>query len=140
MTSQNKNLGQYKSHQKSFRALHGLVREIPTGQVASYGMIASLVPGATARTAGFAMAAPPTDAEIPWWRVINSAGKISARKGGATGETRQRRLLEAEGIRFSKAGKVCWSECRWCGPSEAWMEANNMDFMDFLEIASRWPD
>jgi methylated-DNA-protein-cysteine methyltransferase related protein len=124
---------------KSFDAVHALVRKIPVGEVASYGMIASLIPGATARIAGYAMAATPEGEAIPWWRVINSAGKISARKGNDASANRQQKRLEAEGIQFSKAGKVRWRDCRWQGPPEAWLEANKIDFMDFLEIQSRWP-
>jgi methylated-DNA-protein-cysteine methyltransferase-like protein len=120
---------------KSFPAIYSLVKEIPKGQVASYGMVASLVPGATARIVGFAMAGTPAGEGIPWQRVINSAGKISERDGAE----RHRAQLEAEGICFSKVGKVRWKDVRWQGPSEAWLEANGIDFMDFLEIQAGWP-
>jgi len=121
---------------KSFEAIYALVREIPRGQVASYGMVQSLISGATARIVGYAMAATPEGEGIPWQRVINSAGKISDREGAG----RQREKLEAEGIVFSKSAKVDWACCRWQGPSEAWLTANKIDFLDFLEIQSRWPD
>lgn len=120
---------------KSFPAIYALVKEIPEGQVASYGMVASLVPGATARIVGYAMAATPSGEGIPWQRVINSAGKISDRDGAE----RQSERLKAEGIAFSKAGKVRWKDCRWQGPSETWLEANGVDFIDFLEIQAGWP-
>jgi len=120
---------------KSFDAIYALVREIPPGQVASYGMVQSLIPGATARIVGYAMAATPKGEGIPWQRVINSQGKISARDGAL----RQQAKLEAEGIIFSKSGKVDWAKCRWQGPSEVWLDANEIEFMDFLEIQSRWP-
>lgn len=120
---------------KSFSAIYELVKEIPEGQVASYGMVASLITGATARIVGYAMAATPSDEGIPWQRVVNAAGKISDREGAA----RQRERLESEGVQFSKAGKVRWQDCRWQGPSEAWLEANNVDFMDFLAIQAGWP-
>jgi len=120
---------------KSFEAIYGLVREIPAGQLASYGMVASLVPGATARIVGYAMAATPSGEGIPWQRVINSAGKVSEREGA----TRQRDKLEEEGIVFSPNGKVNWAQFRWQGPSEVWLDANKVDFVDFLEIQSGWP-
>ena len=119
----------------SFDAIYALVREIPSGQVASYGMVGSLVPGATARIAGYAMAAAPSGQNIPWQRVINAQGKISARDGGA----RQRKILEEEGIIFSKSGKVKWADFRWQGPSEAWLEVNGIEFIDFLEAQMKWP-
>lgn len=120
---------------KSFDAIFELVCEIPLGQVASYGMIASLIPGATARIVGYAMAATPPNKGIPWQRVINSAGKVSERDGA----TRQQEHLSKEGIAFSKAGKVNWKAHGWEGPSENWLEKHKVDFMDFLEIQSKWP-
>lgn len=119
----------------SFPAIYDLVKEIPAGQVASYGMIASLLPGVTPRIVGFAMAATPSGDGIPWQRVINSAGKISDRDGAV----RQRARLEEEGIRFRASGKVDWAAHRWQGPSEAWLDRNGIDFMDFLTVQSGWP-
>jgi len=119
----------------SFPAIYDLVREIPKGQVASYGMIASLLPGVTPRIVGFAMAATPAEQGIPWQRVINSAGKISERDGA----TRQHDRLVAEGISFRKNGAVDWKAHRWQGPSEAWLDKAGVDFMDFLTIQSGWP-
>lgn len=119
----------------SFPAIYALVKEIPKGQVASYGMVASLLPGVTPRIVGFAMAATPAGEDIPWQRVINSAGKISDRDGA----TRQRDRLESEGITFRASGAVDWKAHRWQGPSEAWLDKSGMDFMDFLTIQSNWP-
>lgn len=118
----------------SFPVIYSLVKEIPKGQVASYGMVASLLPGVTPRIVGFAMAATPAGEGIPWQRVINSAGKISDRDGAA----RQRERLEAEGIAFKTSGAVDWSTCRWQGPSEAWLDRNGIDFIDFLTIQAGW--
>ncbi|WP_262692780.1 MGMT family protein [Kordiimonas aestuarii] len=119
----------------SFPAIYSLVKEIPAGQVASYGMVASLLPGVTPRIVGFAMAATPAGEGIPWQRVINSAGKISKRDGAA----RQRSRLESEGVTFLTSGKVDWRAHRWQGPGEAWLDENDIDFMDFLTTQSSWP-
>ncbi|MBL4836504.1 MAG: MGMT family protein [Kordiimonadaceae bacterium] len=118
-----------------FPEIYDLVQEIPAGEVASYGMVASLITGATARIVGYAMAATPSGKDIPWQRVINAAGKISDRDGAA----RHRKYLEQEGIIFSKSGAVSWATCRWQGPSEKWLDAHKIDFMDFLEIQANWP-
>lgn len=120
---------------KSFDAIFDLVREIPAGKVASYGMIASLIPGSTARIVGYAMAATPAGQNIPWQRVVNSTGKISEREGA----TRQQQRLSEEGIIFSKTGKIDWKIYGWQGPNEAWLDRQGIDFMDFLEIQSKWP-
>ncbi len=119
----------------SFPAIYELVREIPKGQVASYGMVASLLPGVTPRIVGFAMAGTPRGEGIPWQRVINSAGQISEREGAS----RQRTRLEEEGVTFKKSGKVDWKLYRWQGPSEAWLERHGIEFMDFLTIQADWP-
>ena len=76
------------------------VRQIPKGKVASYGDVATLsgLPGQQ-RLVGYALHNLPRNSDVPWQRVINSQGKISLpRKTGSY--TRQKKLLEKEGIRF----------------------------------------
>lgn len=55
-----------------------VIVQIPAGKVASYGQIASLagLPGA-ARLVGNVLKKLPEDSRLPWYRVINSQGKIS---------------------------------------------------------------
>ena len=100
-----------------------MVRRIPSGRVATYGQIASLVQPPedmttqayktfSPRWVGGAMAACPD--EVPWQRVINAQGKLSIRKGG--GHIRQRELLEGEGIVFDERGKVNLKRFGWSGP------------------------
>jgi len=93
--------------------IYRLVREIPSGKVATYGQIAKIVGSCTPRQAGYAMAAAPDG--IPWQRVVNSAGQVSARTSG-DGAQRQRQLLQDEGIVFTKAGKLKFDDCGWAGP------------------------
>ena len=107
--------------------------QIPAGEVASYGMLASLLPGVTPRIAGFAMASAPKG--VPWHRVINSAGKISPRPGAE----RQMLRLQDEGVSFTKSGKVDWNSVRWQGPSADWLDERHMDTLDLMNIMSRWP-
>lgn len=98
-------------------------------------MVASLIPGATARIVGFAMAATPAGEGIPWQRVINSQGKVSERDGAV----RQMSRLKKEGVVFSKSGRVKWREHRWQGPSDDWLERNGFDPIDYLTIQAGWP-
>ena len=84
--------------------IYDLVRQVPPGRVTTYGQIGRLV-GCTARTVGFAMAALPPGADVPWQRVINSQGKVSPRRDGE-GNLLQQDLLVAEGVEFSRSGKV----------------------------------
>lgn len=98
-----------------YHRIYAVVRQIPYGHVATYGQVAAIVGKCTARSVGFAMAAVPAAADIPWHRVINHEGRISPRRRG-DGSIRQRKLLEAEGIRFDRQGRVSFHEVGWRGP------------------------
>jgi len=77
------------------------VRSVPPGFVTTYG---DLSPGAP-RFAGTVLAACD-DPGIPWHRVVRADGSLA--KG-----TRQRRLLEAEGVPFRGARvemSVAWAD------------------------------
>jgi methylated-DNA-protein-cysteine methyltransferase-like protein len=77
--------------------VYELVRQIPAGQVATYGQIAVLLGSpAAARATGYALNALDVTSDIPWWRVVNAKGEISPRSGG--GPELQRELLRREGV------------------------------------------
>lgn len=91
-----------------------VVNAIPAGRVATYGQIAQLagVPGPTGpRQVGYALAALAAGGSVPWQRVINAAGFISARH--SPGGSQQRDLLAAEGVVFDLAGRVDLHVHRW---------------------------
>ncbi len=97
----------------AYRGIYEIVMRIPRGRVASYGRIARMA-GCGARQVGYAMAAAPPGARIPWHRVINSKGEISARKeGGNGGESRQRDKLLREGVVFDRNGRVDFARFGW---------------------------
>jgi methylated-DNA-protein-cysteine methyltransferase related protein len=76
-------------------------RAVPAGFVTTYG---DLCPGAP-RFGGMVMAACD-DESVPWHRVVRANGSLA--KG-----TRQRRLLEAEGVPFRGARvdmRVAWAD------------------------------
>jgi alkylated DNA nucleotide flippase Atl1 len=90
------------------------VRAIPRGRVATYGQIARLAGlGAQARRVGYALSALPPGSRVPWQRVVNAAGRISARSADRSVEILQRRLLEREGVRFDASGRVDLARFRW---------------------------
>jgi methylated-DNA-protein-cysteine methyltransferase related protein len=95
-----------------YERIYAAVRQIPRGKVATYGQIATIVDRCTARMVGYAMAALRRRTDVPWQRVINAKGEISTRSGG-DGAVRQRRLLEKEGIRFDRGGRVDFKRYRW---------------------------
>ena len=83
----------------TYTQIYALVRQIPRGQVVTYGQVAEMLGTCTARQVGYAMAGLPFGTDVPWHRVINSQGKISPRSSG-NGSSHQRELLEAEGVVF----------------------------------------
>lgn len=95
-----------------YEEIYAITRQIPIGKVATYGQIARMVAGCTARMVGYAMAALPDKTDVPWQRVINSQGKISPH-GFGYGSALQRELLIAEGIRFDLNGRVDFNEFGW---------------------------
>ena len=106
-----------------FAKVYRLVQRVPSGRVVSYGAVARMLehPHA-ARTVGWAMHSIPQGMDVPWWRVINSKGRISlSRRDGAS---RQRELLEAEGVAFDERGFVDWERYGWEGLS--WIEIEEL--------------
>jgi methylated-DNA-protein-cysteine methyltransferase related protein len=100
-----------------FERVYAVVRQIPQGKVASYGQIAALLghPQA-ARTVGWALnALRDSDIDdVPWQRVINSAGRISISRVDL-GADLQRALLEEEGVEFDSRGYVDLKRFGWRG-------------------------
>lgn len=97
--------------------IYAVARQVPPGKVVSYGQIAKVVGGCTARMVGYAMAALRSTREfeeVPWQRVINSQGKCSV-FGDGFGDAIQHKLLEEEGIRFDEQGRVS-------DPKQWWIE------------------
>ncbi|WP_085299139.1 MGMT family protein [Cognaticolwellia mytili] len=78
------------------------VQAIPVGKIASYGQIADLagLPG-RARLVGKALGTAPKEGwrgqSVPWYRVLNSQGKISFPLGSENFE-RQKNLLQDEQV------------------------------------------
>lgn len=109
--------------------IYDIVRKIPAGSVTSYGRIAKLA-NTGPRQVGYAMAAIPDNLDVPWHRVVNSKGEISARKNG-NGDSRQRRLLIEEGVVFDKNERIDLKKYAWVeDESSVWPE----DFPDDLKI------
>ena len=98
----------------TYTLFYDVVRRVPQGRVTTYGAVAAAagLPG-RARQVGYAMAALPDDHDVPWHRVINARGEVSARAGGSSFETIQRVMLESEGVVFDERGRVPLRKYGW---------------------------
>lgn len=108
-----------KSH--LYERIYEMVQLIPPGKVTTYGRIAELVGGCSARMVGYAMAAlkcggPP---DVPWQRVINAKGQISVH-GDGIGNAMQRIILEEEGVKFDANDRIDFERFGWPGPDAAY--------------------
>src|SRR5918911_3839621 len=97
----------------SYARIYDIVRRIPLGRVATYGQIASLAGLAgQARQVGYALHALPASTTVPWHRVINARGEVSARAERGS-ELTQRFLLQREGVRFNARGRTDLARFGW---------------------------
>jgi len=91
-----------------------LVGRIPKGCVATYGQVAALAGRPrNSRQVGKILGQLSPKSEIPWHRVVNAQGRISQRAEPHGTESLQRRLLEAEGITFTKGGRIRMTDFAW---------------------------
>lgn len=99
----------------TYQVIYDIVRQIPHGQVATYGQVADLAQlYGKARLVGYALyRVDMQHSDIPWHRVINAKGEVSESPLRYGTDYLQRSLLEAEGIEFSPEGKVDLRKYRW---------------------------
>jgi methylated-DNA-protein-cysteine methyltransferase-like protein len=101
--------------QSFYTRVYILVRQVPPGQVVTYGQVAALLGSPqAARAVGYALRFLPAGTDVPWHRVLNHRGQISLRTP-AESPLRQRLLLEAEGVVFDAEGRVDLPRYRWYG-------------------------
>ena len=96
-----------------------IVNAIPYGKVVSYGQIALMagIPRA-AQAVGQILNSLEEDIlhvspKIPWWRVINNAGRISIKGTKYHDAIMQKKLLEQEGLEISKDFTFNIEKYRW---------------------------
>ena len=99
-----------------FKRIEAVIKTIPEGRISSYGDIAAFTGGVSPRHVGFALAG--SDGKLPWHRVVNAQGAVSLR--GSDAMTRQRQLLEAEGVVFNAQDEIDWRKYGWQGPGLDW--------------------
>ncbi len=107
-----------EGHMTVFERIYEIVRRIPSGKVATYGMVAQLAGNPRwARAVGYALHSNPEPGIIPCHRVVNRSGGL-APAFAFGGEHAQRGLLEQEGVIFHEDGKVDLERCLWNGLDE----------------------
>jgi len=96
----------------AYARIYAVVRRIPRGRVATYGQVAEAagLPG-RARQVGYALHALAAGTAVPWHRVVNAAGRVSARAMPGD-ELRQQQLLEREGVGF-EGGRISLPRFGW---------------------------
>jgi methylated-DNA-protein-cysteine methyltransferase-like protein len=99
----------------TFEKIYDVVKQIPKGQVATYGQVAALAGNRRwARVVGYALHVNPDSERIPCYRVVTKDGNVSSAFafGGAN---RQIELLAAEGVEF-RDGHVIMEKYQWETP------------------------
>lgn len=87
-----------------------LIQSIPFGYVATYGQIAKVAGNSRgARQVSWILHSMSAKYDLPWHRVINAKGEVSA----AHKLEEQRTMLEMEGIEFIKNNKVNLRDYQW---------------------------
>lgn len=102
-----------KSPLSRWDRLYAVIRRVPRGRVATYGQIAELAGlEGHARQVGYALHALPAKSRVPWHRIVNARGEVSARSSDDSHEL-QRLLLEAEGVEFDPRGRIDLQRFQW---------------------------
>lgn len=100
---------------KFFSEVYKITVKIPKGKVATYGQIARMLGSPRgARTVGWAMRAAPSELKLPCHRVVNRLGELSPDYVFGASEL-QRAMLEDEGVKFKKDGRIDLEKHLWDG-------------------------
>lgn len=88
------------------------IRDIPRGNVASYGQIAEIagIPRG-ARQVGYALRHLPEGHDVPWYRVLQVTGKIAFDKNSDAFQEQSKRLTMEDVAVI--AGRVDMHKYRW---------------------------
>lgn len=105
----------FMDQQSTFEKVYEVVKQIPYGQVATYGQVAAIAGNKRwARVVGYALHANPDPDNIPCYRVVTKEGRVSDAFAFG-GKNRQVELLEAEGVKFIN-GYVDMEHYQWERP------------------------
>lgn len=98
----------------AYEIIYSIVKQIPSGKVATYGQIAKLSGNMRwSRVVGYAMNSC-SDNEVPCHRVVNRFGEVSS-AFEHFGNNMQVVLLKEEGVKFIDIGRVDIDKFKWNG-------------------------
>ena len=99
----------------TFEKIYDVVKRIPRGKVASYGLVAAMAGNPRwARGVGYALHVNPEPGKIPCHRVVTKDGCLS-NAFAFGGENMQRLLLSEEGVEFLEDGRIDMKKYLWNG-------------------------
>jgi methylated-DNA-protein-cysteine methyltransferase related protein len=102
-----------KDNENFFERVYEIARQIPYGQVTSYGAIAKALGAArSARMVGWAMNASHLMEDIPAHRVVNRKGILTG-KHHFDGTNLMQQLLESEGVKIKENQIVDFEKYFW---------------------------
>lgn len=100
------------ARERRWERIYDVIRRIPRGRVATYGQVAALAGlPRHARQVGYALHALPEATKVPWHRVINAKGEVSARSTPGW-DRLQLALLRRERV-LGANGRVDLDRFRW---------------------------
>jgi methylated-DNA-protein-cysteine methyltransferase-like protein len=107
-----------KAISRAYARIYDVVSRIPKGKVMTYGQVAAAagMPRG-ARVVGYAMRASLDLRPVPWQRVLGrkKPGWAQVTIKDPVGAALQRRMLEAEGVRFGERDGVDLERYGWKG-------------------------
>lgn len=103
--------------------VYWLIDQVPEGQIATYGQIAMYAgsPRAARAVGNLLRDSAFIGLELPWHRIINSAGGISF-KGNVDRAELQKTLLTGEGVEMNRRYKCKLGAYQWAPTSPFWKE------------------
>lgn len=91
-----------------------IIKSVPKGKVLSYGGVAALAGSPRgARQVSWLLKSQSDKENLPWWRIINSKGRISIKD--PVGYDLQKSYLEDEGVEIDSTGQIDLKLYLWRG-------------------------
>lgn len=101
-----------------YALVYAVVRLVPAGRVTTYGDVGTIIGSPRiARQVGWALSNLDDDT-VPWQRVINAHGSVSAR-GDVVRAALQQALLRSEGVVIDPQGRIDLAALRYDYPGVA---------------------